>query len=113
VISDASGEVVGWIGAWFLADGIAQIGYAVGPDARGRGIATQALRLVVAWLFRETSCERLQLLTNIGNRASERVAAKAGFRAEGVLRSYLSQRGERQDVTMHGLLRSDLRGPVL
>jgi RimJ/RimL family protein N-acetyltransferase len=108
ICEEGSGEVVGWIGARLVDEEAAQIGYAVDPDARSRGVATAALRLLVEWLFRETPCERLQLLTHLDNRASERVAEKTGFRAEGVLRSYFVQRGERHDVTMHALLRSDL-----
>ena len=49
----------------------------------------------------------MQLGTFPGNVASERVAEKSGFAREGVLRSWLEQRGERRDVTMWSRLPGD------
>jgi RimJ/RimL family protein N-acetyltransferase len=57
------------------------IGYWVAAGARGRGIATRALRLICEW--RE---ERpLWLVTHPDNAASQRVAEKAGFRRVGLV----------------------------
>jgi RimJ/RimL family protein N-acetyltransferase len=58
----------------------ATIGYWVTPHARGRGIATRALRLVCDWATQRP----LRLTTHLENAASQRVAEKAGFRRIGV-----------------------------
>lgn len=58
----------------------ATVGYWVKPGARGRGIATRALRMVCGWATRRP----LQLTTHPENLASQRVAEKAGFRRIGV-----------------------------
>jgi RimJ/RimL family protein N-acetyltransferase len=58
----------------------ASVGYWITPDARGRGIATRALRLVCDWATRRP----LQLTTHPENVASQRVAEKAGFRRIGI-----------------------------
>lgn len=88
-------------------DGNGQIGYWVLPAARGRGVATRALRLLSAWAF-DAGFGRLQLLTEPENAASQRVAEKAGFRREGLLRRYLLIKGRRADGIMFGLLPEDL-----
>ena len=50
----------------------------------------------------------MQLLTEPENLASQRVAEKAGFRREALLRSYVELKGRRRDVYMYALLREDL-----
>ena len=88
--------------------GKAAVGYWLAPEARGRGAATRAVRLVVRWAFAvEPSLVRMELLTLVGNEASGRVALRAGFAREGVLRRYLPFRGERVDAVMFARLRDD------
>ena len=84
--------------------GIAEIGYHMAPEARGRGLATAALRLLSDWSFRTLPVARLQLTTHVANPASQRVAEKAGYTREAVLRSWADQRGERVDLIMYSLL---------
>ncbi len=67
----------------------AEIGYWVKKEARRRGIAEAALRLVVRWAFEEQGVERLEILTYPGNFASQALAEKLGFRREGLLRGFL------------------------
>ena len=87
------------------------IGYWVAPGARGRGVCTTALSLLSAWGFGELGLGRLELLTDPGNVASQRVAEKAGYRREAVLRSYLEYRdGSRADAVVFSLLPHELPG---
>ena len=72
---------------------IAEAGYMVGRAARGRGVATAALRLASRWGLRDLGVARVQLTTHLDNAASQRVAERAGFRREGVLRSWEELRG--------------------
>lgn len=55
------------------------VGYWIAARARGRGLATTAVRLVCAW----TQTRPLRLTTHPANAASQRVAEKAGFRRVG------------------------------
>ena len=87
---------------------IAEAGYMVGPAARGRGVATTALRLASRWALRDLGVARVQLATHVDNPASQRVAERAGFRREGVLRSWEELRGERVDLVMFSLVAADL-----
>jgi RimJ/RimL family protein N-acetyltransferase len=84
-----------------------EIGYAVWPSARGRGVARRALGLLTRWGFDELGLERLELRISVANAASERVAERAGYRREGVLRSVHFKEGRRIDLGVWSLLRSD------
>ena len=87
---------------------VGSIGYWVAPWARGRGIATAALVLLSRWAIRERGVERLELTTHPENIASQRVAEKAGFVREGVLRSHIRFREGRRDSVLFSLLPGDL-----
>src|SRR5919199_5111348 len=106
-ITDAqTGQVLGSIGAHFHRnDSRATIGYWLAREARGRGATTRALKLLSDWALDELGIERLELIAEPINEASCKVAERAGYRREGVLRSYLPTptRG-RRDVVMYSLL---------
>jgi RimJ/RimL family protein N-acetyltransferase len=86
---------------------VAELGYLVARPARGRGVATRAVRLLAEWALREWRPARLQLTTTLDNAASQRVAERAGFRREGVLRSWAESRGRRVDLVMYSRLPGD------
>lgn len=113
----AAGTLLASVGVnrWEPQAGRAEIGYWVAPKARGRGVATQATRAVAEWSFAALAVLRLELLTDTGNVASQRVAEKAGFTREGLLRAYLDPgRDEpgaarpRRDAYVYSLLPTDL-----
>lgn len=63
------------------------IGYWVAAGARGRGVATRALRLLSAWAHGPLGLEATMLEVFEGNEASARVAERAGYRRVGSVRS--------------------------
>jgi RimJ/RimL family protein N-acetyltransferase len=65
--------------------GYGEIGYWMAAEARGRGIATCALRLLAGWARGELGLTRLEVLPHKDNLASRRVAEKAGFTDTGEL----------------------------
>ncbi|WP_020575378.1 GNAT family N-acetyltransferase [Actinopolymorpha alba] len=71
-----SGELLGNAGV-DLAHG--EVSYWVAAAARGRGIATRAVRLMAAYAFEISELEELRLWVKPGNAGSARVARKAGF----------------------------------
>ena len=108
VVDAADGRLLGSIGASFQQEDAATIGYWVARGARGRGIASDALRLVSRWLLESFPMERIELVTAPENVASQRVAEKAGFTREGLLRRYLEIKGKRRDCVMFSLLPEDV-----
>jgi RimJ/RimL family protein N-acetyltransferase len=107
IVDAVTEEFLGTIHWWWVADNV-QLGYWVKREARGRGVATRALMLLSRWVFAVLGAARVQLLTEPENRASQRVAEKAGFRREALLRSYVELKGTRRDVYMYALLRAEL-----
>lgn len=90
-------------------DGRGSVGYWLLEDSRGKGRATRAVRLVASWALPEMRLGRLQLHTDPENVASQRVAERAGFTREGVLRAYNGRRdGTRADALVYSLLPQDL-----
>jgi RimJ/RimL family protein N-acetyltransferase len=103
-------EGLGSIELRLLEPGLGEVGYWVSPEARGRGVATGALRLVAGWAFGELEIERLQLTTHPDNAASQRVAERVGFRREGILRRWTVARDGRRDAVMFSLLAGEFLG---
>jgi len=87
---------------------VAEIGYWVAREARRRGIATRAVRLVSRWATLDLGIQRVELMTRLENVASQGVALAAGFTREGVLRSYATLGCGVSDVVMFSLLPGDL-----
>jgi RimJ/RimL family protein N-acetyltransferase len=92
-----------------LEQGRAAIGYWLAPYARGRGVATHAVRLISGWAFRDLHVARLELTCGSDNSASQRVAERCGFTREGVLRSHIPFKGTRRDTVVFSLLPGELR----
>jgi RimJ/RimL family protein N-acetyltransferase len=84
-----------------------EIGYMLDSAARGRGAATRAVDLITAWGFATLGLERLELRIDTANEASTRVAERAGYRLDGVLRSLSFKDGLRTDAAVWSRLRND------
>ena len=88
----------------------ATIGYWVARGARGGGICTRAVRLLARYGLEDLELQRIDLITDPDNVASQRVAEKVGFQREGVLRADLRHRdGRIRDSVMFSLLPGELR----
>ena len=88
-----------------------EVGYWLAGWARCQGHATRAVNLICRWGFRSLGLERIDLMAATGNAASQRVAERAGFTREAVLRSYLRGKEGQQDMVAFGLLASDRPAP--
>ncbi|HEY4413179.1 MAG TPA: GNAT family N-acetyltransferase [Gaiellaceae bacterium] len=108
VVDEESGRLLGGIGLRWSED-VAEIGYWARADARGRGVTTRAL-VLVAGIALEQGAARVQLRADVENAPSRRVAEKAGFTAEGVLRSvhWNARLERRQSWVMYSLLPGEL-----
>jgi RimJ/RimL family protein N-acetyltransferase len=79
----------------------------VAPTARGRGVGTEMLRQLTSWAFAEGGTLRASLLIDVVNVPSQRVAIRAGYTLEGVLRSSYFKQGMRSDVQIWSRLPTD------
>ncbi len=98
VVTVGDGRLDGMMALNRVAPAVAVVGYWTGHWARGRGLATRALNLVCDWGFTRAGVERIDLATLPGNRASERVAQKAGFTGGEIVKYGFDHNGVRRDV---------------
>lgn len=109
-IRSVRGKLLGGISLhrFDAADATSDVGYAVLPPHRGRGIATAALQLVCEYGFTAVGLQRIALYHAVGNLGSCVVADRAGFTLEGTTRSsHVYGDGRRHDEHVHGRLRTD------
>ena len=92
--------------------GAASIGFGLAPWARGRGVMSRAVRLILAWGFDELDLQVVHWQAHEGNWASRRVAWACGFRVEGLVRGLLSARGVRYDGWMGSVVRGEALCPT-
>ena len=112
IVADKKGRILGNIG--FFKTAAYLDGYELGAiiyreDDRGKGYITEALKILVAYLFESKKIERLQATLISGNKGSEGVFRKVGLKKEGVLRSAVFHRGKHHDVDMYSILRSEVK----
>jgi RimJ/RimL family protein N-acetyltransferase len=94
IIADAdTDEMIGVVVLRVREHDSIELTYGVAPGFRNRGVATAAAVLVSGWCLDELAAARVELRVGQSNLASQRVAAKAGFRPEGIVRSHVAATG--------------------
>jgi RimJ/RimL family protein N-acetyltransferase len=92
-----------------MVNKLANIGYWIRTSAAGKGYATAALQLLARYSFERLGFIRLEILCLPNNLPSIRVAEKAGFKREGILRKRLMLRDISNDVVLLSLLQEDIK----
>jgi RimJ/RimL family protein N-acetyltransferase len=111
LITDAAtGTLLGGVGLGQInrIHQFANLGYWVRTSCAGRGVASSATRLAARFGFEELGLHRIEILADVGNLASQRVAEKAGARREGILRKRLLLHGQPGDAVIFSLVAEDL-----
>src|SRR5262249_28396118 len=105
----ANGFFLGGVGINFInhVHNFGNLGYWVRTRATRHGVATAAVCLAAQFAFSELKLTRLEIVTGVNNKASQRVAEKAGAIREGVLRRRLLLYGEAQDAVLFSLVPED------
>jgi RimJ/RimL family protein N-acetyltransferase len=83
------------------------IGIALLPEYRGRGLGGPAQRMLADYLFATSDVNRVEASTDIENLAEQKALERAGFRREGVLRGAQWRAGSWHDLVGYARLRSD------
>ncbi|NAZ81995.1 GNAT family N-acetyltransferase [Kineococcus sp. R8] len=92
--------------------GWAEVGFGLGPWARGRGTAARAVRTVLRWAFADLGLAGVHWRADVENWGSRRTAWRCGFRVEGRVRGLLVQRGTRRDGWIGSVLRGEPLAPA-
>jgi RimJ/RimL family protein N-acetyltransferase len=111
---EAEGRLAGEVDARRCSTGLPRGVFELGielyeREQQGRGLGTEALRLLITHLFEREGAERLEVRTSLENAAMSRVLEKLGFVREGVLRAFMPGDRGRTDYGMFALLRADWR----
>ena len=116
VIEKKDGSKIGLIFHFYVlhpAGRQLEIGYALVPSERGKGYCTEAIKIMVDYLFLSRDTMRVQALTDTGNIASQKILEKAGFKREGVSRKDFFTRGRWTDDCLYGILREEWKEPKI
>lgn len=85
-----------------------EVGYQVfREEDRGKGYGTEAVKLLIDYLFESKPVNRLEIRLATENVASERVAIKAGFSIEGTHREAAFSKGKLYDMHTYAILRRE------
>lgn len=90
----------------------AYLGYSLDEAWQGRGVMTEALRLLIAHAFGELALHRLQANYMPENVRSGRVLARLGFSPEGIAKDYLFIDGAWRDHVLTALVNPGHPGPA-
>ena len=92
----------------YAPTGLFDLGIGLFAARRGRGVGTTAIRLLTAFLFDEERAVRVTLSTDLDNAAMQRVAEKAGFTQEGIMRGFwIVPDGPARDYALYARTRAD------
>ena len=78
------------------------------PEQRGKGVMTEAVNMMVRYLFESKRMNRIRLVIHPDNAASRRLAEKCGFQHEGTARGAWYNKGRHQDVEIYSILHDDV-----
>ncbi len=92
---------------------ILEIGYSLLPTERGKGYCTEAVKIMVDYLFLSRESMRIQASTDIRNTASQRVLEKAGFKREGIMRNAFFWRGKWTEDCLYSIIREEWKEPKI
>jgi RimJ/RimL family protein N-acetyltransferase len=112
IIEKKDGTKIGFIGHFPDRNNL-EIGYALIPSERGKGYGTEAVLVMVDYLFLSKNIVRIQAGTNVENKASQKVLEKTGFQKEGINRKILFVRGKWTDFYNYSILREEWKEPKI
>jgi len=111
-IEKRDGKRIGWI-SHSLVGGRMTIEYAIIPSARSSGYGTEAIMIMVDYLFLSRDITRIQAETLTRNLASQGALETAGFTKEGIKRKSSFVRGRWQNDVLYSILRDEWKEPKI
>ena len=112
IIEKKDGARIGHISGW-MRGRMMEIGFALVRSERGKGYGTEAIQIMVDYLFFSKDIVRIQTPTGTKNIASQKALEKAGFSKEGIMRKSWYVRREYRDMYLYSILREEWKEPKL
>ena len=109
VVCKEDGRMIGTCGftSFDFASDCAEIGYVLNPDYHGRGLASEAVREVVSFGFKELSLHRIEAKFIQENTRSLRLMERVGMKFEGYAREAMKIKGQYRTIGRCAILRSE------
>jgi RimJ/RimL family protein N-acetyltransferase len=116
LIQGKNGSRLGYI--WHFnvmhpAGRILEIGYFLLPNERGKGYCTEAVKIMIDYLFLSKNIGRIQAMNDMRNLGSQKALEKAGFKKEGTIRKLFFLRGQLADAFLYSILREEWKEPKI
>jgi len=114
IVQNKEGRHIGYVSCYYVLHPSArwlEVGYSLIPSERGKGYGTEALRILVDYLFITEETDRIQAQTDQDNLASQKILEKTGFKKEGITRKAFHVKGEYRDSWIYSILRDEWKGP--
>ncbi|WP_068776002.1 GNAT family N-acetyltransferase [Paenibacillus sp. FJAT-26967] len=111
IFAAATDQLIGDISLFEVARGPLQkcmLGYCLDMKYNGKGIVSEAVRVIVNFAFEEAGFHRIEAGVQPRNKGSIRVLEKAGFQREGLARKNVKIHGEWQDHYIYAILEEDI-----
>jgi RimJ/RimL family protein N-acetyltransferase len=112
IIRKNDGAKVGHVNAWLVGK-TREIGFALVPTERRKGYGTEAVQIIVNYLFQTTDTVRIQARTDVRNTATGKALTKGGFAKEGTMRKSGYSRGVYGDEYLYSILREEWKEPKI
>ena len=111
IVPRDGGRLVGTVGVYVRPSdqGQAMLGYALAPEAWGKGYATESSKAMIGFAFEELDLRRVWAACDPDNAGSIRVLEKSGLTLEGRLRHDTVIRGRVRDTLVWAILRDEWR----
>jgi len=112
IIEKKDGSKVGYV--WHFSiplPRLLEIGFFLIPKERGKGYCSEAVKIMVDYLFLSKDIVRIQAHTDVKNVASQKVLEKADFKKEGIARKAMFMRGEWRNLFTYSILREEWKEP--
>ena len=112
IIEKKDGSKIGGV-VHFPVGKFLEIGYTLIPSERGKGYCTEAVKIMVDYLFLSKDIVRIQAHIDPRNVASQKVAERTGFKKEGTIRKCFFAKGEWRDMLLYSILREEWKEPKI
>jgi RimJ/RimL family protein N-acetyltransferase len=112
IIEKKDGTRIGYVRHWIVQPSkFVEIGYFMIPSERGKSYCSEAVQIIVDYLFLSKDIVRIQAGTNVRNKASQKVLENTGFVREGTVRKSAFNKGEWFDGYVYSILREEWKEP--
>jgi len=111
-VEKKDGTKIGVVGTFPVPDSI-EIGFTLISNHRGKGFGTEAVQILIDYLFLARNLIRVQAHSDLRNVASQKLLSKVGFKKEGVVRKSMFIRGEWRDLALYSILREEWKEPKI